>query len=79
MPPIHGDSFLVLLRYWRDGKTIQKQRLSKCEKEAYQLARNASEFCVKDGLDYFVEVLPKFGKTVAQGSKLGLLRRKELF
>ena len=79
MSTIHGDSFLVLLRYWRDGKTIQKQRLSKCEKEAYQLARNASEFCITDGLDYFVEVLPKFGKTVAQGSKLGLLRRKELF
>jgi len=79
MQPIIGDSFLVVLRYWRDGKTIQKQRLSKCEKEAYQLARNASEFCITDGLDYFVEVLPKFGKTVAQGSKLGLQRRKELF
>ena len=79
MPPINEDSFLVLLRYWRDGKTIQEQRLTKCETEAYKLARNASEFCITDGLDYFVEVLPKFGKTVAQGSKLGLLRRKELF
>ena len=46
MPPIIGDSFLIVLRYWRDGKTIQKQRLTKCETEAYKLARNASEFCM---------------------------------
>ena len=64
---------------WEGIREKLVQADAKNEKEAYQLARNASEFCVKDGLDYFVEVLPKFGKTVAQGSKLGLLRRKELF
>lgn len=75
----HGDSYSVLVRYWVGDKAVQKQCSVKCPNKANQLARNAHDFCVTRGLDYFVEVYPKFGEIVAYGSNLGLQRRKGLF
>jgi len=76
---IPGDSYLVLLRYWVGNKTVQKQVVAKSPEKANQLARNAHEFCVKSGFDYFIEVTPKFGEIVVYGTNLGLKNRKGLF
>lgn len=77
---LHGDSYLVLVRYWdQSNKTIQKECVIKDKHKAHLLARNASEFCIRRGFDYFVELTPKFGEIVAYGTNKGLLRRKELF
>lgn len=77
---LHGDSYLVLVRYWdRSNKTIQKECVTKDELKAHQLARNASKFCITHGFDYFVELTPKFGEIVAYGTNKGLLNRKGLF
>jgi hypothetical protein len=74
-----GDSYHVLLRYWRDGKAIQKEVVAKTSAKANLFAHNAHEFCVKQGLDYFIEVTPKFGEIIVYGSKLGLKNRRGLF
>lgn len=74
-----GDSYLVLLRYWVGNKTVQKQVVAKSPEKANQLARNAHEFCVKSGFDYFIEVLPKFGETSVYGTSIGLKERSKLF
>lgn len=74
-----GDSYHVLLRYWRDGKAVQKQVIAKTPTKANQFARNAHEFCVKQGFDYFIEVTPKFGESCVYGSTFGLNQRKFLF
>jgi len=76
---IPGDSYLVLLRYWVGDKTVQKQVEAKSPEKANQLARNAHDFCVKSGFDYFIEVTPKFGEACVYGSTKGLNERKRLF
>lgn len=76
---LHGDSYSILVRYWVGEKAVQKECATKCPNKANQLARSAHDYCVKRGLDYFVEVCPRFGEIVAYGSNLGLQRRRGLF
>ena len=76
---IPGDSYLVLLRYWANGRTIQKQVVAKTPEKANQLARNAHEFCISRKLEYFIEVMPKFGEPCVYGSDFGLKFRRQLF
>ncbi len=76
---LHGDSYSILVRYWVGEKAVQKECVTKCPNKANQLARSAHDYCVKRGLDYFVEILPKFGDPCVYGSTFGLNQRKLLF